>query len=199
MNTTDAIRQYIKDHPDQIVDTAFLRKTMFPMAKEHTFIKTLTRLRDEGLVRVVDRGIYAPMTLPDDKLPDAIVRYYTDNAAGMVFGEALYCDLGLSEPTPTTIDIYTSRVTNGKNKKVMNYRLTGADIVFDKKAKDLVTLLELIENSDALIERTSTKYSETVKSLTSQDYTEELLAEITASIPYKHSTIATLRKLLGDS
>lgn len=198
MNSTDAIRQYIKDHPDQIIDMAFLRETMFPIVKEHTFIKTLTRLRDEGLIRVVDRGVYAPVTLPDDKLTDAVMAYYTGEANGMIFGERLYCDLDISETIPAMTDIYTSRVGNGKNKKVLSYRLTGADIVFDKKAKDLVTLLELIENSDTLIERASAKYSEIVEALTSQEYTEELLAEIIASIPYKHSTIAALRKLLGD-
>ena len=128
MNTTAAIRRYIEDHPEEIIDMPYLHETLFPIVDYRTFRKFFSRLAGEGLIRSVCRGVYAPAALPDNKISEAVYDFYAGSTYGMVFGEALYHELGLTDKIPVVKKIYTGRLANGKQKKVLDYELTGADI-----------------------------------------------------------------------
>ena len=195
MNTTEGIRRYINDHQNQIVDAAFLHKTLFPIVDKHTFLKILSRLSNEGVIKSVDRGVYAPIGLPDDKIPEAIVEYYIGETNGILCGDALYNELGLSDQIPPTIKLYTNRLDTHKKKHVLNYELIGADLIFDDLAKDLVTFLELIENYKYLIALNANHYAEIYSRLANQSYPVSLFERIISVIKYQESTITAVRKL----
>ncbi|MBR3594648.1 hypothetical protein IKL45_00180 [Candidatus Saccharibacteria bacterium] len=195
MNTTEAIRRYVKDHPEEIVDAAFLHKTLFPIIKKQTYLKLFSRLAEEGTIKSVGRGVYAPASLPDEKVDEAILDYYANHGNGMLYGDALYFALGLASCPAETTMIYTNRLENGKKKHVSSYELIGADIVFDDEAKDLITLLELIEDHAYAISLDSKKYAEIYNKLSRQDYSYELFEEIIKSIKYKDSTITILKNM----
>ena len=195
MNTTEAIRRYVKDHPEEIVDAAFLHKTLFPIIKKQTYLKLFSRLAEEGTIKSVGRGVYAPASLPDEKVDEAILDYYANHGNGMLYGDALYFALGLASCPAETTMIYTNRLENGKKKHVSSYELIGADIVFDDEAKDLITLLELIEGHAYAISLDSKKYAEIYNKLSRQDYSYELFEEIIKSIKYKDSTITILKNM----
>lgn len=195
MNTTEAIRRYVKDHPEEIVDAAFLHKTLFPIIKKQTYLKLFSRLAEEGTIKSVGRGVYAPASLPDEKVDEAILDYYVNHGNGMLYGDALYFALGLASCPAETTMIYTNRIENGKKKHVSSYELIGADIVFDDEAKDLITLLELIEDHAYAISLDSKKYAEIYNKLSRQDYSYELFEEIIKSIKYKDSTITILKNM----
>ena len=197
MSTTAAIRQYIKDHPDQIIDVAFLHKNFFPIVGKYTFLKTMTRIRDESLIKSVSHGVYAPATIPEEKVPEAVLEYYAGHTHGMPHGDALYHELGLIDQPPKEIKIYTNRLGNDKKRRVLNLELIGANVIFDEAAKDLVTLLELIEDRDYAIALNSVKYAEIIEKLQKKDYSLALLKEIRESINYRSNTFTALKKLLG--
>lgn len=197
MTTTAAIRKYIQDHPTQIVDAAFLHKTLFPIIKPHTFLKTLARLRDEGLIKVIDHGVYAPVALPDDKVSEAVLDYYAADTNGAVYGDALYCNLGMIDLAPEIKKAYTNRLENGKKKHVLDFELTGADVVFDDAAKNLIALLELIEDHDHALNLNGAKYAESIEELSKQHYSDALFDEIYRAITYKDSTLKAAKAVLS--
>ena len=196
MTTTAAIRKYIQDHPSEIVDVAFLHRTLFPIVKPHTFFKTLARLRDEGLIKAVDHGVYAPAALPDSEIEGAIFDYYVADTNGALLGDALYYELKIIDFAPETKKAYTNRLENGKKKRVLNLELTGANIVFDDTAKDLVTLLEMIEDHDYAIGLDSAKYAKILEKLGENDYSDALIEEVCKAIPYKSSTLKAAEAVL---
>lgn len=195
MNTTEAIRRYVKDHPEEIVGAAFLHKTLFPIIKKQTYLKLFSRLAEEGTIKSVGRGVYAPASLPDEKVDEAILDYYVNHGNGMLYGDALYFALGLASCPAETTKIYTNRLENGKKKRISSYELTGTNIIFDDEAKDLITLLELIENHAYAISLNYKKYAELYGKLSRQDYSYKLFEEIIEAIKYKDSTIATIKSM----
>ena len=197
MNISSAIRQFILEHPDQIIDGNYLHRTLFPIVEYRTFLKIMSRLVNEGTIRTINRGVYAPSTLPDEKIGKAIVSYYTNDAAGMIVGDALYYELDLIDKCPTRTEIYTNRVDSIKKKSVLNYELYGKDLIFDDDTKNLITLFELIENNSRTISYDATQYATIVNGICSRSYSENLIKEITSVMKYRGSTIVAAKKLLN--
>lgn len=196
MNITTAIRRYIKDHPGEIIDASFLHKTLFPLVEYHTFLKILSRLSNEGLIRAIGRGVYIPANVNNGQVSALVRDYYSDHTNGMTIGAALYYDLSIIVEKPKAIEIYTNRLDNGKRKCLLGHKLIGANVIFDDVAKKLITLLELIENQSSIAGMDNDRYAEVVNNLRKASYTEALLGEVTNAIPYKDSTIIALREIL---
>lgn len=195
MNTTVAIRRYIKDHPDEVIDASFLHKTLFPLVEYHTFLKILSRLSNEGLIRAIGRGVRVPVNVDNGRVSALVRDYYSDHTNGMAIGAALYYDLGIIVEKPKVIEVYTNRLDNGKRKCLLGHKLIGANVIFDDVAKKLITLLELIENQSSIVGIDNAKYAEVVNNLCKVNYTEALLDEVTNAIPYRDSTIIALREI----
>ena len=192
MNHTAAIRQYINEHQDELFDASYARTQHFPLVEIKTFLKILDRLEAEGLIKKISRGVYAPIRLlqgiPDnpEALSVLVYNYYTSNHNGI--------DLGYVN--------YTNKLPTGKKKTVCGVVLTGADIIFDKPAREIVLLLELIENhrkaSDFSPEQCMFDRAKLLASLKTL-YSDALMREVLHSIHYQFSTVSQFCRLLDEA
>ena len=191
MNYTGALRKYCADHNGAIFDAAFVHEHYFPLIKYRTFIKILSRLEEDKILVKVDKGIYL-IAAEEKNFDKAVYDFYVENCNGMVIGYKLYNELGITEHISNTIEIYTNRLPNGKQKNVRNYHLIGANLMFLEETKRLITLMELIEKHSKIIDLDVKNYAKVRKSI-AKIYSEEQVARITRAIPYQHGTIEIVK------
>ena len=194
MNQTDAIRKYITNSPETVIDVSYLHSRYFPLVDYRTFIKILKRLSIEGLIKQVDRGVYVLAEVSDENIEQAVFQYYMRDTNGMVIGDTLYSDLGISTRKPEMIRAYTNRLPNGKQKHVLSFELIGADVIFDEPARKLVTVLELMEHREDIDNLDYIKYIEIVNENITV-YSDDLADEITSAINYREHIVMSFRKL----
>lgn len=191
MTHTATVRQYVAEHQEELLEAGYVHIQYFPAIEIKTFLKILDRLEAEGLIKKISRGVYAPIRLLKDApynpetLTDLARGYYTSGTNGMAFG---YVN-------------YTNRLSVGKTKTVCGIILTGVDLTFDAPVKQIVLLLELLENHrkipDYSLEQyylDRTKLAHSLKGF----YSDALIREILSSIHYQFGTISNFCRLLDE-
>ncbi len=58
MSYTKTLRQYCLQHNGSILDVAWLADRYFPMVPYKSLLKILNRLRGEGIITAVSKGVY---------------------------------------------------------------------------------------------------------------------------------------------
>ena len=198
MNHTAAVRSYLEDNSNQILDVQYVHTEYFPHLEKRTFLKILKRLEVNGTLSPVDKGVYYIGSAKEKDIDSAILDYYIGNFSGMVIGDALYCNLGLTDYEPRFIELYSNKLPNGKNKTVGKYRLTGAKLFFTKELAQLVSLLEIIQHKKQIIDLNYQKYQETEQRLL-HSYSDTVLVSTLEAIPYSYGIVATLGALLDEA
>ena len=191
MTYTAAIRQYITEHQEELFDADYVRTQYFPTIEIKTFLKILDRLETEGLIKKISRGVYAPPRLLKDipnnpeALTNLVHNHYMNGTDGMALG---YVN-------------YTNRLSAGKTKTVCGVVLTGVDLSFDEPTRQIVLLLELLENHRKMhgysIEQYYLDQAKLAHSL-SGVYSDALMQEILSSIRYQFGTVSNFCRLLDE-
>jgi hypothetical protein len=75
--------------------------------------------------------------------------------------------------------------------------LTGANILFSEKAKNLIRTLELIEHGNSIRDINYLKYAE-VRAAGLNSYSDTLFDEISKAVRYQYSTIVSLDLMLKE-
>lgn len=199
MNYTAAIRQYVKDHPEDLIDVQYIQANIYPLIEYRTLLKIFNRLITEGMIVKLDRGIFVPVSmLPEDfdsntyssQNPSPTVKrlvldYYTNNTNGVVLENV----------------VYTNRLPSNKNKTVCTIKLTGVDIVFDEPARKLISLLNLIKNHSKFPDYSPIDYVKSRDELVAAiapNYSEALLEEIVTALHFQAGTVSTFFRLLDQ-
>ena len=199
MDYTASVRKYCNDHAGEILDVAYVHEQSFAVVVYRTFLKILKRLEEDGVITRIAKGVYL-ISRNDGRENDvdaAICDFYVGKIDGMIVGYKLYNELGVSDYDDGHIEIYTNRLPSGKNKNIGKYHLTGANLFFTSEVKRVITLLELIENSNRIVNRSLLSYAGARQKLAGS-CSEELLQEITKTIPYQTGTLAVLRRTGGN-
>ena len=198
MNHTAAVRSYLEDNSNQILDVQYVYTEYFPHIEKRTFLKILKRLEADGALSPVDKGVYYIGSAKEKDIDSVILNYYIGDLSGMVIGDALYRNLSLTDYEPHFIELYSNKLPNGKNKTVGKYRLTGAKLFFTKELAQLVSLLEVIQHKNQIIDLNYQKYQEVEQQLL-HSYSDTAVASILEAIPYSYGIIATLEALLNEA
>ncbi len=188
MNYTAAVKTYCNDHFGTILDASYVHEHFFPLIEYRTFLKILKRLESDGTLSLVDKGVYS---IRADDIDAAILDFYVNNLDGMIVGNKLYTELGITKHADNLVDVYTNKLPNGKSKHVKNYRLTGVNLFFDKETKRLITLLELIEKRNRIKGINLVAYSEARQKFAGT-FPEDLIQTVKA-IKYQPGTLKVLR------
>ena len=199
MNYTKTLRSFCLQNKGKILDSAELHKQYFEFVPYKTFLKVLNRLRDEGLLIAIDKGVWK-ITGDGEKIDagdDDILSTYASVYNGMVVGYALYNSLGITAHKEEYIQIYTKRIPS-RHKTIQNYKLTQAKhLLFTKEERDIITVLELIENRNSIIGGDPFMIANAIEERL-KSYSDIVLREIVSNIHYQYSTVITLEHMLRD-
>ena len=199
MNYTETIRRFCFSRMGQIMDTSYTLKQYFPLVPSQTFLKILKRLQEEKVLHPVSKGVYyiipADGTATDEAIDQAIFNYYLGKLHGMEKGYTMYNRYGITDYHEDVITAYTSRLPNGKKKRILNYEFTGADILFLPEIVQTISLLEILEKRKSILDLDLIKYTEVRDSLL-YGVTDDYIRRILMRIKYQYGTIANLAELL---
>ncbi len=197
MNYTKTLRAYCQQNSGKILDTGELHKKYFEFVPYKTFLKVLNRLRDEGLLIPISKGVWKITGEESDSQKDILLNY-ASNYNGMVVGYTMYNQLGITDHKDDFIYIYTNRIAT-KNKTIRNFKMKQTNhLFFGKEEKDLITILELIEHKSSIIDCDYVRLSEVIMEKL-PSYSDLYLRDIVRNLHYQYATIITLERILKDS
>ena len=195
MNYTKTIREYCLQNPGEVFDMSYEHNKHFPMVPYRTFCKILNRLEEEGIIRTYSKGVY--IINADKYKDDPIIAFYASEDTGVVVGYKMYNDLGVTEHQEKPIIIYTNAMDTSAKNIGDDYKLIHVDITFfDKRVKQLIICLELIQNRNSIKECNIIALDEILIDYL-QTYEDFYLREVLSQIYYSYSTIVTLEEILN--
>lgn len=125
-----------------LIDISVVRNSVFAGIPYKTLLKIFNRLKEEGIVTTVSKGVYSTGKKTIDECK--IISEYTDNGKGMVVGYALFNNIGLTVYQDDKIKIYTNAITS-KHKNIGRFSLKKVELEFTDEIIDLVSLLEILD------------------------------------------------------
>ena len=196
MNYTKIIREYCLQNPGEVFDMSYEHNKHFPMVPYRTFCKILSRLEEEGIIRSYSKGVY--IINADKYKDDPIIAFYASEDTGVVVGYKMYNDLGITDYQEKPIIIYTNAMDTSAKNIGDDYKIIHVDITFfDKRVKQLIICLELIQNRNSIKECNIITLDEILIDYL-QYYNDINFYEIVKNIHYSYSTIVTLEEILNN-
>ena len=196
MNYTKTLRQFCMKNKGNVFDAAKMAEDYFSMIPYKTLLKILNRLQSEGLLSPISKGVYQIIADEPINKEDAIKSTYVDLYNGMYVGYKMYNHLGISPHNDGYIEIYTNKITT-KHKNIANFKLTRANVFFDKVTTDIIQALELIENIDNIKDIDFSRYYE-LRQRVIHSYNDNDFYDIINELTYQYSTIATFDMLVKE-
>lgn len=193
---TKAIREYCLKNVGAIINAQQLANDYFPMVPYKSFLKILNRLRDEGILAPVSKGVYLVKN-PEKEVSseEAVMQEYATDGRGMIVGNAMYRELGVSDYDDGTVEIYTRMISQGAHKTIGKYKLTGVDVYYTSEVKTLFQILELFEHSNDIVNRNLSVMTEFINNNLSA-YSIGIFHAIVSHKKYQYSTIASLSRAI---
>lgn len=198
MNYTKTIRAFCRQYEGKIFDSQQMARDYFSMIPYKTFMKILNRLEAENILSSVSKGVYLIRPEQSDDVDTAILKQYASDYRGMVVGYSMYNEYSVSDYKDDTVEVYTSVIPQSSHKNINKYHLTGANILFTEKAKNLIRTLELIEHGNSIRDVDYLKYAE-VRADGINSYSDTLFDEIIKAVRYQYSTIVSLDLMLKET
>jgi len=199
MNYTKSIREYCQLKPGEILDSKYTHEKYYPMVPYKTYLKILSRLEGEGVLKTVSRGVYQIVGENTPATDEAIIEKYVSNNMGMFIGYKMYNLLGITEHTEQTVEILTTAIT-GSDKNIGDYHLTkynGNYLEDDTKA--IIEMLEIIENKNNIIGIDISETSKVIEARLKYCKFPLMLGFVFKNRHYKYSTAVFLQEMLNEA
>ena len=197
MNYSKTIREYCQMNKGQMFDVSLEMKKHFSMVPYKTLLKILNRLEAEGIVSKYSKGLYVINTDKESK-EDPIISFYANGNTGVVVGYKMYNEFEITDYKEKPIVIYTNAMETTTKNLGDDYTLILYPIFpFDESIRKLVQALDILENSDDIIDRDLMTLSRVVGELL-QYYDDYSFTDIVKAHHYQYATICTLDRLLND-
>lgn len=187
------IEEYINTRKGVIFDAGYEHQNLFPVIPYKTFLKIIERLVNSGKMTRIFKGIYAILDVFGNH--EIIEIYYTKNYSGIVVGDEMYNNLGISDENPKYVTIYTKKI-NTKTKNFGNFRLINVDLFFSEHLVKIVQLLECIENYNSIVNMNLLSYSSLVAEVI-KIYEDTIFRQVIKTIEYKYSTILSFHETIN--
>lgn len=193
MNYTKQVREYCGKYSKGLIDISFVRNTVFSDIPYKTLLKIFNRLKEEGIVEIVSKGVYS---IGKKKIDERkVLSEYTSNGKGMIVGYALFNKIGLTLYQDERIVIYTNAITT-KQKSIGNLLLKKVDLIFTDEIIDLVSLLEILDIGFGIRGGDYLTYRNVVE-LLAKTCTDDNFKQVIVAVRYKYSTIVKLNELMN--
>ena len=195
MNYTKTIRSYCQNNEGTIIDVAQIAEDYFAMVPYKTLLKIFNRLRDEGILQPISKGVYLIKSENEISPDDAIIKWYASDNRGMIVGHELFKMMGLEKDFKGPVEIYTRMVAPKSQKVIGKYLLTGVNLFFEERIKKNISLLEIIEKGHTIKNRDLAELSRSIVELLPyySNYTFEVIVR---EIDYSYSTASSLSNYL---
>lgn len=191
MNYTKTLRNYCMQNQGKLFDVAFMMDRYFYMIPYKTYLKILNRLREEGILTTVSKGVY----LIGDGNPESAIRdFFVGDMDGMVIGAQMYHELGITKDAPESIQILSRNLVT-EHKNIGRFSITAANIFFADSIREIICVLELIRDKSVLTPDERIVAAQIMNKMLFS-YTDYYFQEIVRAIHYDYSTIVTLHRLL---
>lgn len=193
MNYTKQVREYCGKYSKGLIDISVVRNTVFSDIPYKTLLKIFNRLKEEGIVEIVSKGVYS---IGKKKIDERkVLSEYTSNGKGMIVGYALFNKIGLTLYQDERIVIYTNAITT-KQKSIGNLLLKKVDLIFTDEIIDLVSLLEILDIGFGIRGGDYLTYRNVVE-LLAKTCTDDNFKQVIVAVRYKYSTIVKLNELMN--
>ena len=197
MNYSKTIREYCLLNKGQMFDVSLEMKKHFSMVPYKTLLKILNRLEDEGIISKYSKGLYT-INADETNKDDPIISFYANEETGVVVGYALYNRYKITEHQQKPIIIYTNAMETSTKNLGDDYTLIHYPVFsFYPATRKLIEALDILENSDEIIDRDLKQLSIVLAELL-QDYENLVFEDLIRNHHYKYSTICTLDRILSD-
>ena len=192
MNYTKTLRQYCLQHNGSILDVACLADRYFPMVPYKSLLKILNRLRDEGIITSVSKGVYL---IGDGDLDDAIWKYYLGSSHGMFIGDQLFYEEGILSEAPEVAEIITNAIVTD-HKTIGKYHLTKVDLFFSVYERELICILNILEKGYTLSMDAQVKCAQYLADHLFPVYSDRVWREIVQAMHIPYSTVVKMHETL---
>ena len=193
MNYSKTIREYCLKNPGMVFDMSYERERHFPMVPYRTFCKILSRIEAEGIIRTYSKGIYI---INSDKADgDPVIAFYARHDTGIIAGNELFYSLGLTKIRTKPIVIYTNAMETTAKNIGDDYRLERFEYPYMSLIRDMITLLELIENREKVKGLDLVRYNDILFTYAKR-YRDMDMRDALKCHRYSYSTIFALDQLL---
>ena len=110
LNYTKTIRSYCQNNEGTIIDVAQIAEDYFAMVPYKTLLKILNRMRDEGILQPISKGVYLIRSESGITPDEAIIKWYASDTRGMIAGHELFKALELEKDYNGPVEIYTRMI-----------------------------------------------------------------------------------------
>lgn len=193
MNYSKTIREYCLKNPGMVFDMSYERDKHFSMVPYKTFCKILSRIEAEGIIKTYSKGIY--IINSDSVNGDPIIAFYARDNTGIVAGNELFYSLGLTQIKAKPVVIYTNAMETTTKNIGADYRLEKFEYPYMSLIRDMIILLELIENREKIKDLDLVRYNDILFAYAKR-YKDMDMKDALKCHRYTYSTIFTLDQLL---
>lgn len=192
MNYTKTLRKYCLQHNGSLLDVARLADIYFPMVPYKSLLKILNRLRDEGIITAVSKGVYL---IGDGDFDAAVRKCYLDGSQGMFIGEQLFYEEGILSEPPEVAEIITKAIVTD-HKTVGKYHLTRVNLFFGVYERELICILRILEKGYTLSPDAQVKCAQYLADHLFPVYSDRIWKEIVPAMHIPYSTVIKLHETL---
>ncbi len=194
------IEKYILTYPElHLIDINKIYTKEFSEMSEQAYYKAISRLNMKNTILRIAKGIYCiPKTTKYGTISSGeneILNYYVSNNNGVIVGYKLFNKYGMTSQISKTIEIYSNEIFEN-HKNVGNVKIKRTEINYSDNNKNIIELLEILENYDKIEDLNFKALNVALKNL-SLKYDEQSFNTIIKHIKYKKSTLASLKHLLN--
>ncbi len=198
-NYSEQVKIIIEQMPcNKIFVASELRRTHLSGIPEKTYYKILERLvRQMDIVHLTKGLYYRPNKNADGIIPigeEDIIEYYVSEESGMIIGEGLFKQKGITADTADTIEILSNNMKEEK-KHIGRIEVRKAKMVLDSNTIPMVETLEILQNYNKVKHVNKNRLLAYIKRF-SEQYSDEVAEYVIERKKYKKSTIAFLERML---
>lgn len=165
---------------------------------EEAYYQTLVRMCKVGtLCRIAKGTYYRPKTSKYGIVPPSqneIIAAFTEHDRGVVVGYSLYNKLKLTTQIPQKVEVLSSQIEQ-QTKTIGNVRLKFCDLVYNSESKDMIQLLEVLQNFSDIQDMNYQQFRSVCQNRVSK-YDDNVFEQVNQQLRYQKRTISFLRMIL---
>ena len=176
-----------------------LKKEELQDIPEATYYKCLERMTKSGDLVHLTKGIYYRPEIRDGKMisikEDDIIDYYIKDSSGVIVGECLYSNWGLTKKCPERMLVYSNNLKENK-KNIGNIEIQRMDLQIDSTTRMIIEAFDVLQNYNKIQNMDKHRFMSYMR-LFSEKYVDDKTNLVIEKKKYKKSTIAFMERVLS--
>lgn len=196
---SEQIRNTISDIPcNEIFVASELKKKQLPEVTDAIFYKTLERMTKQNKLVHLTKGLYYRPTVEEGKVipvgEDVIVDYYVECNKGMLVGEGIFVEKGISSAPEKRIELISNKLSEAK-KHIGEIEIHRTEMKLEESTILTIQVLEMLQNYSKVKDLDKRRFISYLHDF-ANDYSDEVTEYVLRNRKYKKSTIAFLARIL---